>query len=444
MNKQFLKSIRDNMPEPLKYLTAPIFRNKLIKNSEYCRYRKILTIRDSLSEEVIKDFQFDELKNILIYSYRWVPYYTELFDKVGFRPQFMKSFEEIQVIPFLTKELVRVNFDRLISTEKIPGGHYIATTGGSTGEPLKVLLDYDCVFKENAFVNHFRSKLGYQNQDRLATFRGVKFGNKLWKFNPMQKELIFSPFKLSKRTLTSYVNKINEFKPNYLNGYLSSLTFFAKLLSENNLKLKHPVKGIFLISENIDKTQRDFLENFFQIKSSTFYGHSERCIIAEELQPNEYQFDPFYGYTELIPISENNYSIVGTGFLNKKMPLIRYRTDDICSPINQKYYIEGKRKSTEGLIGKDNQFFAHASVFLRNIKPSSNVLNYQFVQIQKGKVDLLLIVSKNFELNEIEIMKTKLIKETSGVIDFNIKITDQLILSKRGKFKMFISEIANK
>lgn len=441
MNKHFLKNIRDNMPEMLKYITAPIFRNKLIKNKEYCRYIKLNSERENLSEEAIKDYQFKELKNVLIYSYNFVPYYTELFNKVGFCPNTMKSVEEISVIPLLTKELIRTNFDQLISKHKVPNGHYIATTGGSTGEPLKVLLDYNCVFKENAFVNYFRSKLGYQTNDRLATFRGVEFGNKLWKFNPMQNELIFSPFKLSKKTLTAYIDKINEFKPNFLNGYLSSLYYFAKLLSDNNQKLKHAIKGIFLISENIDNEQRNFLEIFFQVKSSTFYGHSERCVIAEEIKANEYVFDPYYGYTELVENIEGSLSIVGTGFLNKTMPLIRYNTNDKCINSNHKTYsIIGRWDINDYLIGQNEEKVFH-SAFNFHSEIFRNVTSYQFVQTEKGISDLLIIVNQNFDLSEMELLKKEIDKKTKGVIDFNIKITDHLIMSKRGKFKLFISEI---
>ena len=81
----------------------------------------------------------------------------------------------------------------------------------------------------------FRRSIGYEETHKLATFRGIEFGDELWKFNPMQNELIFSPFKLSKNTLHLYVNRINKYKPDYLNGYLSSLTLFAKLMSESNL-----------------------------------------------------------------------------------------------------------------------------------------------------------------------------------------------------------------
>ena len=371
-----------------------------------------------------------------------MPYYTELFSKVGFNAELMKSVNEINIIPFLTKDIIRENFDKLISTQKVKEGYYVATTGGTTGEPLRVLLDYTSVFKENAFVNHFRSKLGYQESDRLATFRGVEFGDKLWKFNPMQNELIFSPFKITKKNLKLFVSKINSFKPAFLNGYLSSLYYFAELLFESNLKLKVPLKGIFLISENIDNEHRSFIENFFRVKSSTFYGHSERCVIAEEVLPNKYVFDPYYGYTELIELNENVSEIVGTGFLNYMMPLIRYRTKDICQVVGPGLVsITGRWDTRDFLLGINNEKVYH-SAFNFHSEIFKNVVNYQIIQIEKGKVDLFLVINGKFDFSEISLIRREIDKKTKGVIEFNIKITDHLQLSPRGKYKRFISNIS--
>ncbi|EIM65118.1 phenylacetate--CoA ligase family protein [Desulfobacter postgatei] len=443
MNKQILKNIRDNLPEPLKLISAPLFRNKLLKNIQYLRYEEMLEERENLSLDEIQAHQFKELKAILVHACQNVPFYKKLFNDSNFNPYEIKYCDDIDVLPFLTKNIIRQNFDKLISEIKIPGGYYIATTGGSTGEPLKVLLDYDCVFTENAFVNYFRKKLGYQKRNRLVTFRGVEFGERLWKFNPMQNEYIFSPFKISKKTLQIYLSKIERIKPDFLNGYLSALHYFAKLLSNNNLKIMNPIKGIFLISENINKTQRAFLEDFFQIKTSTFYGHSERCIIAEEIQPNEYKFDPYYGYTELIQNKDSSLAIVGTGFLNKTMPLIRYKTDDICRRVGDLFTIDGRRKSTEGLYGVNGEFFSHAA-FNFHSEIFKNVTSYQFVQRQKGKADLLIIVNNDFKTHEIDLMKKEIDKKTKGVMEFDIRIVENLILSQRGKFKMFVSNHIDK
>jgi phenylacetate-CoA ligase len=430
------------MPEYLKYAMASLFRNRLIGDSNFKRYYRLLEMRETLPQIKIEEYQFKELKRILIHSYKNVPYYRELFDKSSFDPFKFSSFEEMEKIPLLDKTIIRENFDRLISKEPVRNGSYVATTGGSTGEPLKVLLDYDSIFKENAFIYHFRKKLGYKFEDRLFTFRGIEFGNKFWKYNPMYNELIVSPFKLSKIILEKYVAKYNDFNPQYINGYLSSIYFFAKLLSENPIPIKARLKGIFLISENIDIGKREFIENVFKVKSITHYGHSERCILAEEKMPNQYWFDPYYGYTEQVKMNDNRFVIVGTGFLNFTMPLIRYKTDDICSYQNGYFHIEGRWKSLDGLYGKNDEFFAHAA-FNFHSSIFRNVTNYQFVQQKKGEADLLLIVNSDFKDSEIGVMEKEISKKTDGVIDFNIKVVPNLILSPRGKFQMFLSKLTD-
>jgi phenylacetate-CoA ligase len=438
MNRHYLKNIKDNMPEYMKYILAPLFRKYLIKNKEFSRYNNLLEQRETLSTDQIKDYQFNQLKCTLIHSYQTVPYYTELFDKISFDPFRFSDFDEIKIIPYLTRKIITDNFDKLISKKKVKNGYYTGTTGGSTGSPLRFLLDFDSVFKENAFIYYYRKKLGYKLNDRMATFRQVKFGDDLWQFNPMHNELIFFPIKLSKATIVNVAKKIKEFKPKYLTGYPSSIWYFAKLLDEKKVKHHLDLKGIFFISENLDSRKRDFIEQYFNVRSSTFYGHSERCVIAEEIIPGNYMFDPYYGYTEQVHIEDNRYSIVGTGFLNQIMPFIRYKTDDVCIPEKQYYHIEGKRSSTIGLYGINDEFIPSTSFDLSN-PIFKNIICYQFIQSEKGKADLLIIVGKNFKMSELSSIKDLLTKKTKNIININVKIVETPVLSPRGKFERYIS-----
>jgi phenylacetate-CoA ligase len=228
--------------------------------------------------------------------------------------------------------------------------------------------------------------------------------------------------------------------PHYLNGYLSAIWYFAKLLDEYHIELTFKLKGIFLVSENVDQNQRKFIEEFFNVKSLTFYGHSERCTIAEEVYPGRYKFDPYYGYTEQILTENNKYTIVGTGFLNYTMPFIRYQTDDVCSPDDQYFSIEGKRSSAVGLYGMNDEFLS-SSVFDLDKQIFKNIITYQFVQNKKGKAELLLIVNKEFQSSEIDIIKKDIQADTNGVIDIEVKIVESLILSPRGKYQMYISNM---
>ncbi len=440
MNKQYLKNIRDKMPEGLKYISAPLFRLSLIKNKEFLRYYNLLEQRETLSADQIKEYQFNQLKLTLIHSYQTVPYYTELFDKISFDPFRFSDFEEIKTIPYLTRAIISDNCDKLISTKKVKNGYYTGSTGGSTGSPLKFLLDYDSVFKENAFIYHYRKKLGYNLNDRMATFRQVKFGEDLWQYNPMHNELIFFPIKITKASIVSITKKLDEFKPKYLNGYPSSIWYFAKLLEENKVKHHLKLQGIFLMSENIDEKQRAFMEDFFKVKSLVHYGHSERSVIAEEMSDSLYRFDPYYGFTEQIPDENGRYNIVGTGFLNNSMPLIRYKTDDFCFPEKQYFRIEGKRSSTIGLYGINGEFIPSSAFDLSNPIFNNIILN-QFIQSEKGKADLLIVVGKNFKMSELSVINDLLTQKGRNIIDINVKIVETPVLSPRGKFENYISNL---
>jgi len=439
-NKSFLKLIRDKMPETLKYIAAPIFRNRLIMNKEFCKFYALLESRELLDKRKIEEFQFTNLKNILIYSFVNVPYYHELFKKISFDPYKFSDFEQIKKIPFLTRGIVINNYDKLKSRESVKNGYYTGKTGGTTGIPMKFLLDYDSIFKENAFVYYYRMKSGYNFNDKVVSFRQFAHVDRLWRFNPMHNELIFYPIKISKKTVAIYAQKLNEYNPHYLNGYLSSIWYLAKLITEYQIELTIKLKGIFLVSENIDQSQRQFIEKFYNVKSYTFYGHSERCVIAEEVIQNKYVFDPYYGYTEQVHYENNNYSIVGTGFLNYIMPFIRYKTDDICSVDGQYFSIYGKRSSSLGLYGYNNEFITTSAIFLGK-EVFKNITNFQFIQNELGKADLLIIVNNSFQLSEMEKIKNELNRQTKYIIDLNVKIVDNLILSSSGKYQLFISKL---
>jgi len=443
LDKHFLKSIRDNTPELIKHFASPFFRNKIVANKYFHQYLMLLVDRENLDQEVIKEYQLKQLKEIVSYSYQCVPYYRELFNENGFDPLKMNSFDDLKMIPFLTRKIIRENFNKLISSQKVKGGYYNTTTSGSTGEPLKILLDYNSIFKETAFVCYFRQELGYQIEDSLVTFRGIDFGGKLWKYNPMNNETIFSPFKLSMLTLDLYVKKINEIKPAYLNGYHSAIYYFTRLLYESNTKLDFSFKGIFFTSENVVEDERIFVESFFNVPSMIFYGHTERCVIAQEIKHNEYQFDPFYGFTELVEAEGNSFEIIGTGFLNRAMPLIRYKTEDVCAPINDTAVtIKGRRNINDFLIGINGEKIYNSSLhFLSNIL--GNVIKYQFIQSEIGKAELLVIPITDLSVSDVMYIKRGIDKKLKGIIDFEIKIVENMILSKRGKYQMFINTVRN-
>ena len=63
----------------------------------------------------------------------------------------------------------------------------------------------------------------------------------------------------------------------------------------------------FYCFEPLLNYQRKFIEKVMNLKISSFYGHSEKLIIAGDNPiSNNLQFQNFYGYVELIDRNEND------------------------------------------------------------------------------------------------------------------------------------------
>ena len=71
-----------------------------------------------LSRAELLALQQAKLHRLLQYAYTFVPYYQRLFDQIGFQPDdILTDPLAFQKIPFLTKSIIRENFNDLITTD---------------------------------------------------------------------------------------------------------------------------------------------------------------------------------------------------------------------------------------------------------------------------------------------------------------------------------------
>ena len=84
-----------------------------------------------------------------------------------------------------------------------------------------------------------------------------------------------------------------------------------------------------------------------------------------------------------------------------------------------------------------------ATGFKLGLRVFKNIINYQFIQKERGEADMFIIVNKDFHPGELKIMKKAIDFQTNGIIDIDIKVVDNLVLTKRGKFQKYISYVGN-
>tara|TARA_R110002051_G_scaffold325568_1_gene428959 strand:- start:8577 stop:9920 length:1344 start_codon:yes stop_codon:yes gene_type:complete len=392
------------------------------------------------------------LNEILAYSQKKCPYYKELYKTLGITSP---SIGDLNRIPFLDKQIVRLNYKDLQSKESKRLTNYIMNTGGTTGEPLTFPVSSHYEYEHHEFAFKL---FNYQEGDEIVSFAGITIDeenikkNIFWK-KEGRKNLPYGRIRLSSLYLTNetvliYIKELNSIKASFLRGYPSAINHLAIFMLDNNIQLDFELKGVYLTAETIFPNQISNIKNAFNCSVSLEYGHSEVSVFAYTVDDTyEYYCSPFYGYTELIGTDGNHVKIgevgeiVVTGFYNKAMPFIRYKTGDLAlfngnkDGLTRLSRIDGRTQDYLLNIKKEKVFLVglvyggHHS-FLNNIK------KWQIIQNEPGFIDIKIIKGTSFS-SEDEVSITELFMKKER-IESKIEFVNEISLTSRGKNKLVI------
>lgn len=295
-----------------------------------------------LSRKEVLAYQRDKLHKMLVYAYKFVPYYRRTFDRVGFHPDdILTDLAAFQKIPTISKPIIRDNFDDLVTTDPSRQGELIQnTTGGSTGQPLIFIQDSN--FRDYVMAGvhfHFEYtgwKFGechayiWGTNYEIATQKAIRTRLLDWSLN----RFLINAYALSESSMAGFVQKIRKRRPKLLIGYPSALERFAKYVEVNHLD-DIKFSAISSTAEVLYPSQREFLERTFDCEVLDRYGARELGGIACEcLEHKGMHINAGEVYVEIlrdgvpVPVGEKG-EVVVTNLNNYGLPFIRYRVGDI-------------------------------------------------------------------------------------------------------------------
>ncbi|WP_338597536.1 phenylacetate--CoA ligase family protein [Clostridium baratii] len=411
------------------------------------------------SEEKLKEYQLNRLKQVIKNAYENVPYYTKLFNNYGIDAYNIKDFSDIKKIPYLTKEIIKENIHDLYNINYPKYKIEYKTTGGSTGTPMGLYQDRFYTRKvERAFVAHMWSRVGYNKDLRQKTvyLRGIRINGE---YEKNGKNLILNSFLLTENNFMNYIRYIEQFNPDFINGYPSVIYILSKYILDNKVSINLTnLKSILLTSENIYDFQREAIEEAFHSRVYSFYGHTERACIGGECEESKYyHLQPEYGFTELINSNgvesekeDELAEIVCTGFINPVMPFIRYKTNDIAINTLEKCSCGRNYKLIKRIEGRTQDFIIDKN---NNIKSftcqdeplweiKEKVQAYQYIQNDKGKIILNIKEKCKISDDEINRVKENFHNTFNGFI-LDVNFIDNIDMNKNGKFRYLIQNIKN-
>lgn len=326
-----LQNLYEALPLPVQnaMVTARGYLNNYSRyGATYWRYRDWLRRFDSLDLGDQLAFQAKAYRDFLQWAYGRSPYYERVLTGLSGEPL---SFEigDSEHVPVLDKEVLRSNVAEL----QVPGlGRTVQFhTGGTTGKSLTVPSTFEDLKWRMAMLDHFKSRHGFEHRKmRRASFTGKPISAKPgetvhWRYNHACRQMLYSATRVSPASVADFVNSLNDFAPQSIDGFPTALEDVARHILETGTELTFKPVAIFPTSEVLTESTRQLLQDVFRAPVYDQYASSEGAPFITECVNQVKHAELSSGVFET---GDNGHALV-TSFSTHAAPLIRYEVGDV-------------------------------------------------------------------------------------------------------------------
>jgi phenylacetate-CoA ligase len=358
------------------------------------------------------DFQESRLEKLLSHSFLNVPYYNEVIKKTNFDTNnnlYLNRF------PILNKDIIRTNFKKLQSNDLKKRNWFYNTSGGSTGEPLKIIQDDKNIKWGNiAHYYYCNDMLGLNEpKSRKIILWGSErdiFGKwislKERIYRKLTRTVLLNSFIMNETNMEKYIHTINNYKPVYIRGYASSLYELSKFAEKKNIYLHSP-QMIESTSENLRDEMREKIESIFGTKVYDFYGSREVSSMAGECEKGSLHIFTFKNFLEILDKNDKSVKkgkegrVVVTDLSNYSMPLIRYEIGDLAVLGDNKCKCGSPLPTLKKVTGRITDHFV--------LKDGTTIPGEYFIHLigvvcNKGIIKKFQVIQEDYNLIKIKVV----------------------------------------
>jgi phenylacetate-CoA ligase len=325
-----------------RFVSAALFPlQERLKKHDTVRVHQALETTQWWSVAELESLRVRRLRVMLTRVGQDVPYYRELFGRLGFDPSALAGTEDLRHLPFLTKATIRAHTDALKS-ERAEGLARF-NTGGSSGEPLIFFIGRERVSHDVAAKWRATRWWGVDLGDPEIVVWGspIELGAqdriRRWRDALMRTELL-PAFEMSERRLDEFVARIRKRRPKMLFGYPSALSHIGRHAEKRGVRMDDlGIKVAFCTSERLYDEQRRVIERVFACPVANGYGSRDAGFIAHQCPSGGMHLTAEDVIVEIVdaqgaPVPPGQAGeIVVTHLATGEFPFIRYRTGDVAA-----------------------------------------------------------------------------------------------------------------
>jgi len=408
--------------------------------------------------ETLEAHRVERLRSLLLRAGSRVPYYRDLFARIGFDPASVASIADLQRLPFLDKPLIREHTEALKADDA--RGLVRFNTGGSSGVPLIFFIGSERVSRDvaakwratrwwgvdigDAEVVLWGSPIELGSQDRIRRWRDA-----------LMRTRLFPAFEMSDRKVADFIAQFRAMRPRMLFGYPSAFAHIARYAQRTGERLDDlGIKVVFVTSERLYDHQRDLIEKVFGAPVANGYGGRDAGFIAHQcphgsmhITAEDIIVEIVDAQGQVLPPGQSG-EIVVTHLATGDFPFIRYRTGDVgalgeqpcgCGrtlPVLQK--IEGR--STDFIVAQDGTVM-HGLALIYVVRDMPGVSAFRIEQESLDLTRVRIVTDDDFPPDGDERIRDGMKARLGSAVDVVVEHVNQIAAEGSGKFRYVVSKV---
>lgn len=429
-----------------------------LKRHDSVRVRAALERSQWLSPTALQALQLERLRALLSVAGAEVPYYRELFARVGFQPAHFSGLSDLVRIPFLTKPLIREHSQALAHPQAVGLGR--SSTGGSSGEPLifglgRLRVSHDVAAKWRATrwwgvdigdpeTVVWASPIELGAQDRVRLLRDALFRTRL-----------LPAFEMSEARLDEFLQALRHQRPRMLFGYPSALALLARHAERRERAMTNlGCRVAFTTGERLYDEQRSLIGRVFGCPVANGYGGRDAGFIAHECPSGGMHITVEDIVVEIVdadgrPLPPGQPGeVVVTHLASSDFPFIRYRTGDVAvlqdglcpcgRGLPRLQEIQGR--SNDFLVALDGARLQSAALtyVLRELP---GIEAFKIVQDSLELTRVMLVVTAAFERSCVAAIVAGFQRRLGAGVQVQVEFVPAIAPERSGKYRYIISHV---
>jgi phenylacetate-CoA ligase len=432
---------------------------------ERLKGHRTVAVRRKLEEsqwwpiERLASLQLERLRELLTRASSQVPYYRDSFARLGVAPAQLASLRDLAKLPFLTKDVIRANTDRL----KSDGARTLKrfNTGGSTGEPLVFFIgahrvSHDVAAKWRATrwwgvdigdpeIVVWGSPIEVGAQDRLRAIR-----------DQLLRTRLLPAFEMSPAKLDGFVATIRAVRPKMLFGYPSALAHVARHARRTNVPLDDlGTRVAFVTAERLYDDQKELIAATYGCRVANGYGGRDAGFVAHECPEGGMHITAEDVIVEIVdrdghplPAGEAG-EIVVTHLTTSEFPFIRYRTGDVAA-LDERRCACGRGlpllkdiqgRTTDFVVAKDGTVM-HGLALIYVLRETPGIESFKIIQESLDQTRVVVVPRAGYSEATRRSIESGLRARLGRTVRVVVEEVAHIEPDRSGKFRYVVSHVA--